>query len=375
MTACSELQARLASIATRSADIGPLCQNEESTKQFLVLPVIGALGYDYTNPFVVRPEFAADFHDASRDRVDYVIMIDGNPVIAVECKKVGTDLSACRGQLRGYFTALRSVRLGILTDGLRFEFFVDCDAPNVMDEEPFVTLDLEAAARAPVPDDVVDALSLLTQSSFRPESLAEAAEMRLVTKRLRAALMEEIREPSEKFCRFLLRRVGVKHVRSASIQTRYGSLIRATFQDALVIPVTECLRASGVQSTDSGLPIGEDAQRILTTDRELAVYRYVCRRLAFLASDEYQFSAVEQVHHKDYIGKFSVYYDRVQKGRLFDFIEGSNGYDKFIFPEPFGEVVTNSMSDIDEPLRQTFVRRLREVGRPSAPEARVLQLA
>ena len=37
----------------------------------------------------------------------------------------------------------------------------------------------------------------------------------------------------------------------------------------------------------------------------------------------------------------SLYYDNERKGRLFDYIEGSEGFDKFIFPSPYGEIVTN----------------------------------
>lgn len=140
------------------------------------------------------------------------------------------------------------------------------------------------------------------------------------------------------------------------------------------MPVIELLRASparpqGAAEDDGG------KQRIITTDRELAVYRYVCRRLAYLAADEHQFSAVERVHHHDYIGKFAVYYEKRVKGRLFDFIEGRDGYDKFVFPEPFGEIVTNSMRDIDEPLKAIFTQRIRELGAPKISEARVLQSA
>jgi len=68
-----------------------------------------------------------------------------------------------------------------------------------------------------------------------------------------------------------------------------------------------------------------------------------------------------------------VYYRNVHKGRLFDFIEGSNGYDKFVFAEPFGEIVTNSMTDIDEALRKTFSQRVRDLGAPRASEAVLLQ--
>lgn len=371
MDALGELQANLALIAERSAAIKAACGNEESTKLYLVLPVLGALGYDYTDPFEVQPEYAADFRGGMPDRADYVILRDGAPAIAIECKRVGTDLEANRGQLRAYFTALQSVRLGILTDGLRFEFFVDCEAANIMDPEPFATLDMEAATRGPIPSDVLEALAAVSKPNFQPDAIAEIAETRLVAKRLRSVLMQEVREPSDELCRLILQRAGLKNVRRSSIQARYGGLIRAAFEEALVLPVLEAIRASTAQHS-AGTDLSDGgAQRIITTDRELAVYRYVCRRLAFLAADEHQFSAIERVHNRDYLGKFAVYYENVRKGRLFDFIEGSNGYDKFVFPEPFGEIVTNAVTDIDEPLRVLFAQRVRELGAPRVASAMV----
>ncbi|MFA5952397.1 MAG: hypothetical protein WC807_19185 [Hyphomicrobium sp.] len=361
MDSLSDLQASLSAIAERSSAIKSSCTNEQSTKQFLVLPVIGALGYDCGDPTVVQPEFVADFRVETPERVDYVILRDGSPVIAVECKKAGSDLSLHRGQLRTYFSALRSVRVGLLTDGLRFEFYVDCESPNIMDEEPFLTLDLDAASRTPIPIEVVQTLNVLSNGNFHPDAISDAAEMRLVARRLRAVLVQELREPSEEFCRHVLQRVGIKNLRRSSIQSRYGSLIRGAFEEALVIPVLDRLRslAPTSQAADDD---GAAVQRIVTTDRELAIYRYACRRLAFLAEDEHQFTAIERVQHRDYVGKFAVFYENVRKGRLFDFVEGGNGYDKFIFPEPFGEIVASSVIDIDEPLRKIFAQRVRELG-------------
>lgn len=371
-----ELQANLSLIAQRSAAIKSACGNEESTKLYLVLPVIGALGYDYTDPFEVKPEYEADFREGVSDRVDFAIMRDGKPLIAIECKKAGTDLSAHRGQLRAYFTALQSVRLGILTDGLCFEFFVDCENANIMDAEPFATLDIEAAASGTIPADVLEVLDRITRSKFDPEIIAETAEMLLVGKRLRAALMQEIREPSDDFCKFVLQRIGIKSVRRASIQSRYCGLIRTAIEEALVLPVVEALRAANARHSTTGVAaLSAVKQRIVTTDRELAVHRYVCRRLAFLVSDEQQFSAIEQVQYRDYVGKFVVYYQNVNKGRLFDFIEGSNGFDKFVFAEPFGEIVTNDMKSIDGPLGAIFAQRVRELNGSRMTEAPSLRRA
>ena len=113
-------------------------------------------------------------------------------------------------------------------------------------------------------------------------------------------------------------------------------------------------------------------QRIVTTERELAIVNYVRRRLAFSVSEEVLFNAIERIDHKDYIGKLAVYYDRERKGRSFDFIEGRDGFDKFIFPDPHGEIVTNNILDIDGPLQATFTAR--GIGLPQPP-ARLAQIA
>src|SRR5690606_18417711 len=102
--------------------------------------------------------------------------------------------------------------------------------------------------------------------------------------------------------RYMLQRVGIKRVRRSSIQTVYGELVRTAFEEALVLPVLDALRS--VPSREPTQAVAEQGRtgRIITTDRELAVYRYVCRRLAYLAANEWQFSAIERVHHRDYVG-------------------------------------------------------------------------
>lgn len=374
MSGSGELLSKLTAIAERLPTIRSVCTNEESTKLFLVLPVLSALGYDVTDPTVVQPEYSADFRDGLSDRVDYAIMRDGEPVIAIECKKAGVEVASNRGQLRGYFTALTSVKLGILTNGLRFEFFVDVDTANIMDEEPFVTLDIESATHRAIPADVLEALTSVTKARFQPASVARIAEMRLLSKRLRSAVMQQVREPSLEFCRVILRAAGQDNVHKSRIESLYSSMVRNAFEEAFVIPVMELLRAKQNHAEIEAPASSSETQRIITTDRELAVYRYVCRRLAFLASDEHQFAAIDHVHYKDYLGKFAVYYRSVNKGRLFDFIEGGNGYDRFIFPDPIGEIVTSTMAEIDEPLRAIFLQRIGILGNTQPPSSHLQKL-
>ncbi len=361
------LRTRLLEVAEQSNRLSPVCTNEESTKLYLVLPLLAALGYDRSDPREIQPEFPADFRGNTQNRVDFAVFMNGVPVIAVECKKIGVPLTDERGQLRAYFNALPPVKLGVLTNGIQFEFFVDSNEPNLMDDEPFLTIDVCAMHEFGIKTEVLDAMYLVTKDYFDPDLIGELAQAEILKKRLRIAAIEELRAPSEEFCRCLLQRVGLKHVRKTSIDRSHRSMIREAFEEALVLRVVEHLRQTGagvaharpVAILDGAMD--EPHSRISTTDRELAVFGYVRRRLAFLVHDEAHFRAIECIGYRDYVGKFAVYLQRERRGRIFDFIEGRDGYDKYIFPPPFGEIVTNDFLSIDEPLASVFVSRFSEV--------------
>ncbi len=362
MTTANELRTGLTALAKRSVSIMTACTNEESTKLYLVLPFLGILGYDCANPYEVYPEHAADFDPAGLNRVDLAVLRDGAPIIAVEVKRVGCDLIEARSRLRGYFNALPSVKLAILTNGVLFEFFVDSADANIMDEEPFLTLDLEIAARGGVVEEVIEALAPATKHNFDPELIAETAHVQLVKKRLRRIFIDEAKAPSEDFCRFALDRIGVKSIRRSVVERYYAPLIKSAFEESLIAPVVEQLRKDASASMRaSTLPLQKIGQRIETTERELAIVSHVRRRLAYLAEDEAQYKAIERIDYKDYIGKLCVFYENVRKGRLFDFIEGVDGFDKYVFPDPIGEIITNSLPDLDQALKTVFAARVREL--------------
>ena len=58
--------------------------SEASTNASLVQPFLTTLGYDVGNPDVVYPEHHADFSDKYQNKVDYAILHQGIPVIALE---------------------------------------------------------------------------------------------------------------------------------------------------------------------------------------------------------------------------------------------------------------------------------------------------
>ena len=117
---------------------------EEATKHALVLPFISdVLGADYHDPDEVIPEYIADIGHRKGEKVDYGICREGEPIILIECKALHASLDDdAVVQLRRYVGSLPDVSLGVLTDGQQYRFFADLDEPNILDKEPFLSVDL-----------------------------------------------------------------------------------------------------------------------------------------------------------------------------------------------------------------------------------------
>jgi hypothetical protein len=132
-----EFRQRILAHAKLAVGRAPKVESEASTNASLVQPFLTVLGYDVGNPDEVSPEHHADFSEKYKNKVDYAILHRGIPVIALESKRVGTEMKDDRGQLRSYFNACQTVKLGILTDGLKYELYADSDKQNMMDESAF----------------------------------------------------------------------------------------------------------------------------------------------------------------------------------------------------------------------------------------------
>lgn len=132
--------ANLSERAKRTED--RLMGNEEATKHALVLPFFTALGYDVFDPEEVVPEYTADYGLKRGEKVDYAIIRGGAPILIVECKPVGDQLKVSRAsQLARYFHST-DTRLGLLTNGIEYQFYSDLDESNKMDKTPFLTVNL-----------------------------------------------------------------------------------------------------------------------------------------------------------------------------------------------------------------------------------------
>lgn len=362
MTTAAELRAGFSALAQRSVSIMGACANEESAKLYLVLPVLTMLGYDISNPYEVYPGHTVAAGPSAAD-VDFAVLRQGVPVIAVEAMPVGADPVKSSARLAAYFNVSPTVKLGLLTDGILLMLYVDSAEPGRMDAEPFLTLDMETIAHGGISDEVLEPMLAVTKLHYDPGTIAEAAHVMLVKKRLRTVFLEEAKSPSEAMCRFALERAGIANVPRSAIERYYAPMVRSAFEESLVAPVMAELKASGSASLagadKSGHPVEDRVESVERASRLLA---YVRRRLAFLIDTEAQFAGLEDVAMKAYVGRTTFFYARERKGRLFDLVEGGDGQHKYIFPDPIGSIVTASITDIDEALKAVYEARVHELG-------------
>lgn len=255
---------------------------EEATKNAFIMPFIGSvLGYDVFNPNEVIPEFTADVGVKRGEKVDYALVLDGQVQIIIECKKIGTQLSLENAsQLYRYF-ACTHARIGVLTNGQVWNFYMDLDEPNKMDSKPFLVLDLMDIDKLTLPE-----LQKLTKPSFDIESIASSAEELKYVGALKRAVAEQFREPSDEFVKLLASSVYDGAFRQAVV-AKFHPLVekalRRFLNDQVNDRLTTALGSEDQDAAGDGAPAApsrEDEPEvpdngIVTTDEEVDAYSIV----------------------------------------------------------------------------------------------------
>jgi hypothetical protein len=372
-----EFKNRLLVHAKTAVERAERAQNEEATKQFLIIPFLQLLGYDPLDPDDVIPEADASFSDKFKNRVDYAISKEGVPVIAVEAKKVGSLTETNRGELKGYYNAVPTVKLGILTDGLTYQLYSDTEEENLMDNEPFAVVDLAQVAQEQIADDAFDALLKLRRETFDPADIGADARRKIFISAYVETLEKIFRDPDERFVRTLMDMAGIEGRRMPRLleeHTLYISEAMNTFfdkkllervgfadrSDIVKVPPAEAQPAPPVQETPQGK--ADDAD-IVTTEAEMKVYEYVKHRLPFLiARDEDLFRKLDHIYFRDFRGAFAISYKQDRKGRLLNMREGTEAKYRFDFPDSGEIIATDTLSDLDEKLLAVFMKRVEELG-------------
>jgi hypothetical protein len=192
---------KVVQFAKRIENIKDQIQTEEATKTALIMPFFQLLGYDVFNPAEFMPEYTADVGIKKGEKIDYAIFVNGELSILLEAKSVDEDLDKHGSQLFRYY-ATSSARFGILTNGIIYKFYTDLEAPNKMDDRPFLEINL-----LDLKDNLIPEIKKFERDNYDCDNILNSAAELKYTSEMKKLLYEEMSNPSDDFVRFMLKDV------------------------------------------------------------------------------------------------------------------------------------------------------------------------
>ncbi|MDL5595898.1 type I restriction endonuclease [Bacillus subtilis] len=240
--------------------VAPHCSGEETTKQALILPLLDILGFSPYDPTKVRAEFASDFPGVkASERVDYALFSNGTPVMFIEAKAHSEKLNNHCPQLARYFNATPSVTMAVITNGQEWRFFTDLVEKNIMDEKPFLKIDL---VEGPVHD--FAHLYNFRHDEFQPDQLRTLAEENIYLHAFKKTISSSLREVDIDFVRYVAGRSNINR----QLNARFLELITPLVRTAVERAVSEMV-VSGLSAPSAPAPTLQQAQSeadVLTAD-------------------------------------------------------------------------------------------------------------
>lgn len=263
-------------LAERVANLKGQIQTEEATKNAFIMPFIQMLGYDVFNPLEVVPEMDCDLIKKKGEKIDYAIMKDGEPIILIECKHWQQDLSLHDNQLQKYFVASKA-RFGLLTNGIIYRFYTDLVKPNIMDDTPFLEVNMEA-----LKESHIEELKKFHKSYFDIDNiLSTASELKYMSE-LKATIKAEFASPSPDLVRLFTKKV-YDGVVNQKVLDQFTELVKRSLASHVNDVMSERLNVA-IKTTEEPTQqatqpqteaIEEPESKIVTTEEEMEGYYIV----------------------------------------------------------------------------------------------------
>lgn len=267
-----EFNEKLNELSERITDLKDSITTEEATKTSLIMPFFQMLGYDIFNPLEFVPEFTADVGIKKGEKVDYAILIDGTPLILVECKSCNTSLDKHGSQLFRYFGTTES-KFGILTNGIIYKFYTDLETPNKMDSVPFLTVDVTN-----LKDRDIMEIKKFTKEALDVDSIVNSAEALKYSRLIKEWFESEINSPSPDFVKYVINDIydGVK---SQKVIEKFTPIVKRAIQqyvsDSMNSKIKIALNNESEEDRQAEAQELSHEDKINTTIDELEAYAIV----------------------------------------------------------------------------------------------------
>ena len=268
---------RIASHAEHVKKVAHICTTEETTKQALILPLLDILGFSAFDPNKVRAEYQADFPGAkSGERVDYALFCNGAPVMFIEAKSYTENLSNHCPQLSRYFNATPEVAICAITNGREWRFFTDLSNKNIMDSEPFLTVDVTI-----LNENDVAQLYQFRHDKFQPDALRSLAEESIYLTAFTESITESLKEVDLDFVRYVAGRANIQRQFTQRYLESIRHIVKQAVQNTVSSMVVSGLSAPKVQ--EEAAPVEKEQEDptapIIDPENNKIVTTYAERRL------------------------------------------------------------------------------------------------
>ena len=245
-------------------------KTEEATKTSFIMPMIYALGYDIFNPYEVIPEMDCDLTKRG-DKIDYAIQKDGKTIMLIECKHCTSNLNLHDTQLSKYYAA-SNARFGILTNGIEYRFYADLDKNNIMDEKPFLVVDM-----LDLDDNILEQLKKFHKERFDESDILSTAQELKYSTEIKKLIKQELENPSWDFTRFFAKQIynnsfGQKAYEQFApmVKDCFGSVVNDIIQERLAL----ASKVEKQEESKESVQLAND-NGIVTTEEELEAYHII----------------------------------------------------------------------------------------------------
>lgn len=257
-----KFRSRVAGMSDNFADM-----TEEATKNALIMPFFTILGYDVFDPQEFVPEFVCDVGTKKGEKIDYVIMSDGEPIMLIEAKKAGMKLQKQQqGQLYRYFSVNRA-RIAILTNGLQYNIYSDINSPNVMDDEPFFTFNILNDD----PSVFIQSLKQFCKDGLDiPSILSEAVYLKYFSV-VEKTFRQDLESPSDELVKYFLTRPEINSGKRITTHTinKYRPVTAEALRKVMGVTISSPKEEPNVSSSPEATQINTEIPEICNPAAEI----------------------------------------------------------------------------------------------------------
>lgn len=262
---------KLKDFSARIDSIKDTLKTEEAVKTSLILPFFQILGYDVFNPYEFIPEFNADTGIKKGEKVDYAIVLNDVPTILIEAKALDKDLNKHTSQLYRYFSVTKA-KFAILTNGIVYRFYTDIDEPNIMDDVPFLEVNLLQLKNSSIAQ-----IKKFSKESFNIKDILDSASELKYTEMIKNILAEQIKNPSDQFIKFILSKGIYSGTKTQAVIDKFRDIVQTSFNQYIAELVNEKIQYALKDSTQSNDQVQQSLPKkeLVISEQEFQILDYI----------------------------------------------------------------------------------------------------